>query len=420
MGGNLFTILLVAYTVFGVMLYDLDLFTSIDELFAFGIAACAVYSITFNKAPNAKPLIIWLCIDAFYLAYSLFIRSNAYIAIANDFIMQSKPFMTFFGMMCLQPRLTQRHFDFIALFAAACAMILPFIYILHPEISEGTFKGVPLSGARFGSAATQLALLFYLGYLRNSGGAKTVAIFIMLIGLLAPTSKYLGMVLCTLVVLPFVNQPVRFNFKYITAGLCLLLFMLFVVWDDIAFYMLRDKDEETARFMLYSMMPQILVDYFPAGSGFATFANAASATWYSSLYSQYNLDIVFGLTEGDASFVSDVYYPTLAQYGLIGVGLFIWFIYYLLNLLKRSYQEIRDIKRYRVGLLAIAYILIESTSDASLIGNRGVLTMVILALTLYKYTPAPQRVYVDTFGLKNIVLKKSAQKTAETNEDTDN
>ncbi len=423
MGGTFFTILLMAYILFGVLLYDLQWFTAIDELFSFAIAAYAAYSVFFNKAPNGKPLIIWLCIDAFYLAYSVFIHSNGYTAIANDFIMQSKPFMTFFGLMCLQPKLTRRHFDVIALFSLFCAATLPVIYILYPEISEGTFEGVPLSGARFGSAAIQLALLFYLSYHRNSSGAKVIAIFIMLMGMLAPTSKYLGIVLCTLVVLPFVNQPVRINLKYITAGICVLAIMLFLVWDDIAFYMLRSESEETARMMLYITMPQILHDYFPFGSGFATFANAASATWYSPLYSRYNLDMVFGLTEREASFVSDTYYPTLAQFGYVGVALFIYFICYLFQLVQTSYAQLHDIKRYRVGLLAIVYILIESTSDASLIGNRGIVIMTLLVLCTYKYQPAPKRIFVDMFGLKDIVTKKrdteaNNAKAITANEDT--
>ena len=60
---------------------------------------------------------------------------------------------------------------------------------------------------------------------------------------------------------------------------------------------------------------QILYDYFPFGSGLASFGTFASAEYYSPTYAVYGLDHLWGLSKEMPTFICDAFYPELAQFG---------------------------------------------------------------------------------------------------------
>ena len=146
-------------------------------------------------------------------------------------------------------------------------------------------------------------------------------------------------------------------------------------------------------------MWEVLGDYFPFGSGFATYANPASMTWYSPIYTKYNLDTIWGLDQGNEfHFASDAYYPIFAQFGYVGMALFVYFIYYIFKKMNSLYEATHDIKRYKVALIIVAYILIQATSNA-LANERCILAMTILVLAFYKYKPKSKLTALNSFGL---------------------
>ncbi len=418
MSGTLFTILLTVYTVFGLLLYELRWFVWIDELVSLAIAGYACYAIWKHRVPQYKPLLILLGIEAFYLAYSFLIHSNVQVAILNDFVMQSKPYMTFFGLMCLKPQLEQKHMSFMAMSCIVCTAAMGVIYYFYPHNVEGTFSGELLTGAAFSSTAVLVAALFYLSCEKDNALVRTATILIMSIGLLAPTSKYMGSLLCSILIIAFVAQPLKVNIRYIVLGFIVFVAIAWAAWDDFILYFMEDT-EYNARPVLYMHMPDILNDYFPFGSGFASYANAASGTWYSPLYEKYGMENIWGLTEGETLFISDTYYPTLAQFGYVGIALFIAFIWYIFDCMNKAYGELHDIKRYKVALIIVSFVLIEATSS-SFINERCITAMMILVMSLYKYQPKRQ-VHIDMFGLKYIQFDKPhTQPKPNNDEHTDN
>lgn len=79
-------------------------------------------------------------------------------------------------------------------------------------------------------------------------------------------------------------------------------------------------------------------DYFPLGTGFATYGSAVTAQIdnYSPLYYMYGLSTVWGLAPEAASFLSDTFWPTvLAQFGYFGL---IAFAALLIALLVMCYK----------------------------------------------------------------------------------
>ena len=84
MGGLFFAILTVFYTLFGIFLYELRVFTFIDELFAFTIAGYGIFQMFVRKVPKNKPFIISCGYDDFYVRCTdLFSEKCRYMGIPH-------------------------------------------------------------------------------------------------------------------------------------------------------------------------------------------------------------------------------------------------------------------------------------------------------------------------------------------------
>ena len=156
--------------------------------------------------------------------------------------------------------------------------------------------------------------------------------------------------------------------------LCILAAVV-VGWDQFASYY---QAEDSARAELTRAAVEIAGDYFPVGTGFATFGSTYSASggFYSPLYYQYELDGVFGLYPDDASFLSDTFWPiVLGQFGVIGSTL------YLVALISSFVLAFRSAGTLRVAVvLCFAYLLIASTAETSFFNPMSVCLAVEIGL----------------------------------------
>lgn len=168
------------------------------------------------------------------------------------------------------------------------------------------------------------------------------------------------------------NKKIDFKSVIICAVLCFL-----IGWSQIQVYFL--STEERARAVLLKTSLEIMKDYFPFGTGFATFASHFSGSVYSPIYGMYGISNVYGLAEGHTTYVSDSFWPMIfAQFGLIGT---ICFVIALVQLFKKI-QDLReiDIYYYISALFVFLYLCVISVAESAFVHTLSVPYGIILGI----------------------------------------
>ena len=166
-----------------------------------------------------------------------------------------------------------------------------------------------------------------------------------------------------------------------------------MAWEKFQFYFITgssdDMTESFARPALYQGAFVILKDYFLFGPGLGSYANFASAEYYSPLYYEYGLNQVFGLEEGEGSFIADTFFPQLAQFGIVGVILFFMFFRKRYKETMYYYNVNCDPLIMKMSLLILIFFMIESSVDSTFVHNRGMIMMILWGMIIneskYKY-----------------------------------
>lgn len=166
-------------------------------------------------------------------------------------------------------------------------------------------------------------------------------------------------------------------------------------WGQIEAYF---GTEGQARFELMRGGIEVARDFFPTGSGFATFGSAitSDSQWYSSLYDYYDLSSVWGLSREYSAFISDSYWPTvLGQSGWLGLLV----ICGELVLLYRATTLMAKVKL--PVLLCAAYLLIMSTSESAFFNPSAVYLSICAVLASRQRPPACRGVADEASGLES-------------------
>ena len=382
---KLFTIICL---IFGLFLYkpiDMRGFSYIDELIALSLAFYLVVSMLSNNFFETKMLnafYVFAGIFFFYFVYSWLLGINPN-GITTSFVVHIKPFLTFFSVYLIgiyyDNRFKKTLSKLVFILSVGC-LIVALTGNIYP------FFGHP---AYMAMTVTCLALFYY--FLTPTSFKNTItSIFIMAIALLSFRMKAVGFFILFVMVVLFYKGEIKFKFS-IRNTLLLILSILFILYkakDKLDFYLFNpyyeNNLEGSGRAALYVTAPQILSDYFPLGSGFGTYADIGSAISYSPLYYKYQLNYVFGLSPENNASICDTFFPDLVQFGFVGVFLFFYFWYWIFSMLKNNYHKTKNTKLFKIGILIIAYFMIESTSATTFVQSQGMMTMFLLALVLYE------------------------------------
>lgn len=322
---------------------------------------------------------IYIGLMIFYLVYSLLIQVTTFRGIYLDFLQQLRPYAVFYLTWMMAPDFSPKQKKRIK-----WVMLLSFFgYLILFKINPSVVT--PYGGgesAALGQIALCCAMIYYL-FSKQTKRNRNIAILIMLLGLISGKSKYFGECVVFITLMMFVKSKINFTsvstlLKVAALG-CVVIFFTWTKFN--AYYVagFQDDAQEMARPLTYETGMEIMFkDYIPFGSGLGSFGTAAAAKEYSPLYYDYKLDMVWGLTPENPMFLADAFYPTLAEFGIVGLFFFLWFW-------KRRLWEcnkIPNIVYYRMALMAILALALESTADSSYLSGKGMGYFMVLALCL--------------------------------------
>jgi len=385
---SILALILLFYWV-GVLFYDfIDKnfgFSFIDEILVLLLLFIYIRFKIISTCITNKSFLILLFIFLFYFIYSIYIDSNTLTAISSDALVLIKPFIAYFSIIGLKPIMNEKMKSILKINAILGMIVLPFLLFLnyHPS--------------RFATAAIATALLYLYASKFNS---KNILMFIVMlsIGLFSERSKMYGFFMISgLLILFFYYQKYSsftFSAKNISFVLLAIFLALYVSYEKIYFYFYIgtvESENMFARPLSFVTSFRIASDYFPFGSGFASFGSYFSGVYYSEIYYKYDLFWQQGFKPERPSFIADTFFPELlGQFGFFGL---ILFISIGILLLKEGYRiQKKNMffkKHFLLLILIVFFFLIESIADSTFTHNRGVFIVLILSLILveirYKY-----------------------------------
>ena len=406
---HFFNLFLFTFT-FGLLLYGGIGFDYTDEICAFILLI--LYCFAFFKNPKweiNKVFLITIGIFFFYLIYSFIIGSNVKQAIISDFIVQFKPYLSLFCIYSLMPELSKNQkikLKLFSVFAWYILLIIGLLSFIFPDIIVTTMGHSTYFAA--GVVAVSLCYLFTSDFTQKD---KIIFLIMLALGLISTRSKFYGFYALSLMCILFFSnvKNIRITPKNILLFIITLVLILFVAKEKISLYFIDnlsvDNEKDLiARFVLYTTSFEIFRDYFPFGSGFASFATFSSGVYYSNIYQEYGIERVWGISKDFYNYIADTYYPSLAQFGIVGVILYAYFWIYILRKSFRFFKQKNSAKHMVIVLLITCFFGIEGVADSTFTTHRGFFILMLLGLTLSEMK------YINNTNAKNEINESSANR----------
>lgn len=369
-----FTLYWIIYFPTCIAYNDLPGFSSVDEIMM-GILFVYTFMKYSNRSINRRPwreFMVCLSVIAFYTLYSLMFGVNVAGGVWLDLLQEIRPYSILFCTWILNPRFTKKQKKWML----GTMVLTLFSWIAyHLESIESAHAEFPV----LGQLAICTGMAWYL-LTEDTKRNRYIALALVLTGMFAPKFKFMGELVCFIAFVFFVKKQLNFKSpKTVFFAVVLVVAVLVVSWTRFdAYYVTGLDNEAMARPMSYKTSLQILWDYFPLGPGMGSFACNGAWKFYSPLYFEYNLTNIWGLSPEMGFFICDAYYPTLAQFGIVGVFFFCWFW-------KRrlvAFNQIVDMRYYRVAMITFCCLAIEQTADSSWLSGKGMGFCMLLALCL--------------------------------------
>ena len=369
--------------IFGVLLYDFIGitfgFTYIDEIL---LLVLLIYS--FSNTSYSKEFKVFWGIFAFYLVYSLLFGVACNKAIFTDAIIFLKPFVGFYAAIQLGMQMDDIQKQNVKKLVVVISVgMLAFSIIAYNYVMY-SFMGHP---SRFATLFQILGIIyFYCSDRSKKELLKTIIIFGF--SILSLRSKSYAFVGASIFLFYFMDAKKleRIRLSTILSLLICIGIVFLVAWEKFQFYFITGSSDEMtesfARPALYQGAFVILKDYFPFGPGLGSYANFASAEYYSPLYYKYGLYVVQGLGEDDNGFIADTFFPQLAQFGIVGVILFFMFFRKRFKETMYYYSINCDPLIMKMSLLILIFFMIESAVDSTFVHNRGMIMMVLWGMII--------------------------------------
>lgn len=357
------------------------------------------------KLPRAKVNIIYLKIALWFFGVLLigFFGSLAYsiqtnpTAVTKDVMAISKFFIVYiYAALFLQEKNAIKIAKHISIFSKIYIPILLFFGILNQFFNIGMDTGYRGSIKTFAflyshSTFMVASVVVLCSFLIAQGIRKNIfllsgAFVILLLSMRSKAFIYMIGVVIIFILLHknknngmgrLFNNKIKRDLYF--SGLLLIVIGYFIVKTKIISYF--SWGIFAARPALYIVSFAIMKNYFPLGSGFATFASSISGEYYSPLYFKYGISNVAGLQQSTGyEYMADTYWPyIMAQFGIFGTIMYAVALLYVFKDLLRLYRtKISSL----IAAISLFVYVIAGCFVESMFTNSSI---ILIALTLGYY-----------------------------------
>ena len=316
--------------------------------------------------------------------------------VASQFLLYVKGFLLFYILASIPANnLTLRKYVRSFAYVALLFLFFGFVDIVAPSwlrsvtgnVTSISYRmGIPsvislfIHPGVFGWFMCFIALYcfaFYLVFQRPSylftGLAFSIGCFLSMRA--KPLGGLVAGILAGLSTLPL-SKKIRNGLVFITVGLCVSIPVwpkLYGLYQSTVTGYVKVRDPMlVARNAMYITSVDIAKDYFPFGAGFGRYGSWISRKYYSSLYDEYDLSSVYGMSEEKTSFINDTFWPmVLGETGFIGLALYAGI---LLSFVKTLYRQAKNesdkyVKAFQLGtLMILIQSLVESIASPVYVG----------------------------------------------------
>ncbi len=360
-----------------ILFYD-RMWQSIDETMTVILFLFTVIKVYGKKMDSIGKEILWyIVLMVFYVAYSIILKVNVQEAVFYDLQQQIRPYVVFFCSYLIAPQFTEKQKKRLIKWFLICDIFYVISFFIGFRVSVFGLR-TPMIGQ-----ATLLTASMYLLFKENTRKNIVKGIIILSIGLLSFKSKFVGEYVVFIALFYFLKSRLKPNLKTIISVIALVSTIVYFTWEKFNAYYIEGMEETTSNRMArpesYKTARTIIFsDYIPFGSGLASFGTNAAAKYYSPLYYKYGLDNIWGLYPENPMFLADAFYPTLAQYGLVGLFFFLWFW------IRRYKQALhhKEFRAYKVAMMMIFALFLENMADTSYLSGKGMGYFMLLAMAI--------------------------------------
>ena len=348
-----------------------------DELYA--VLFVPLFIIYFNGkikvgSDNARIFCLLILFIIIGIIPNIMFKYQVMSAVLSDILLNLKFFMGIyttyylfknFDYVSYKGRI-KRHLQFI--------VIILFLLVIIDEIvgyfpcyeyryglrSEQLFFGHPTGLA---SVSFFLVIMLMLFYTPNTKDFYFVTLAVILV---ASTLRIKAIGMVIIFIYLYVRVCIRQKKVSVRNVLLMLPVLIYIGWEQIYNYFLSEMVYESARGALFYKSFEIMKDFFPFGTGLATYASAPSGEYYSPVYYMYELSDIWGLSKDWPAFVSDSFWPMIfAQTGILGTVIYVLILFFVVKNIQKSYRI--DKRIYIAGVGAFAYLLVSSTAESAFV-----------------------------------------------------
>lgn len=348
-------------------------FQYIDELICVFLF---FHGVIYSKLLVRKEFLYFVLVLLFFIGYSFVVGNNVIVAMFRDALQFLKPFTCFYVAYYANIRISNHARNIIANIGFIVCVILvciaPFINEIYPNTTS-YYHALTMPG------------MLYLIFSQSKNKYKYFILF-LLPGLLSFRSKFVTELILYIYFLFLLKKKMKFSLITIL-GLCFMaVIAIWLNWEKFNMYFNDGLQDDQVRTLLYVVSFYLAKAYFPFGSGLGTFGTDASGMYYSPIYKQYGLNMVWGCSPGDYgtnhSFFMDTFYPVIiGELGLVGCILFVMFF-------VKRWNEIKGLSplNKKFFLILMTYVLIENIASSSFLGATTVPIMFLVGFSNNKNT----------------------------------